>query len=473
MKKKKVVIISLLVVILIIAGIIGALYIKTDLFKSDETLFYKYLLKTQLLETEISQRYEKALTNINSLNYSSNGTINCSMAANNSETNVANIQNLFSIKYNMLNNKNLKQNYSDFTISANNKDIATIRSLKDDDTFAIKIDNVVDKYLALENKNLKSFFSKIGVEDVSVIPDSMPQDAVERLLDIDKEQLSTIKETYIKILIDKLTKDNFTKITNSDETKTIELSLTEKEIADIVKTVLETLKKDEDTLNLIIEKAATLGYDWNIDSTKTKLQEEIDKITDGEFSAEPGFLKLALKENGEKTIGIDFSMKVNTAEEGQEKVMTQMSLKVDLSESNKITIYTNDGQGNNLKEEISFGYEDNSILTNIEILQLDENNNVKNSVGKVQYEIKNYETEKVNQNIVITIFSPEDNTKVQFNVNDTTQFKQDVNIEKITDENAVILNNKSSQELSGLITAIVLRMQYLFGSEFANFNINM
>ena len=473
MKKKKVVIISLLVIILIIAGIIGALYINTDLFKSDETLFYKYLLKTQLLETEISQRYEKALTNINSLNYSSNGTINCSMAANNSETNVANIQNLFSIKYNMLNNKNLKQNYSDFTISANNKDIATIRTLKDNDTFAIKIDNVVDKYLALENKNLKSFFSKIGVEDVSTIPDSIPQDAVERLLDIDKEQLSTIKETYIKILIDKLTKDNFTKITNSDETKTIELSLTEKEIADIVKTVLETLKKDEDTLKLIIEKAAILGYDWNIDSTKTKLQEEIDKITDGEFSTEPGFFKLALRENGEKTIGIDFSMKVNTAEEGQEKVMTQMSLKIDLSESNKVTIYTNDGQGNNLKEEISFGYEDNSILTNVEILELDENNNVKNSIGKVQYEIINYETEKINQNIIITLLSAEDNTKVQFNINDVTQLKHDVNIEKITDENAVILNNKSSQELSGLITAIVLRMQYLFGSELANFNINM
>ena len=203
------------------------------------------------------------------------------------------------------------------------------------------------------------------------------------------------------------------------------------------------------------------------------MQEEIDKITDGEFSTEPGFFKLALRENGEKTIGIDFSMKVNTAEEGQEKVMTQMSLKIDLSESNKVTIYTNDGQGNNLKEEISFGYEDNSILTNVEILELDENNNVKNSIGKVQYEIINYETEKINQNIIITLLSAEDNTKVQFNINDVTQLKHDVNIEKITDENAVILNNKSSQELSGLITAIVLRMQYLFGSELANFNINM
>ena len=59
MKNKKKIVMSIIIIILITIGILGVLYIKTDMFKSDEKLFYKYLLKTQLLETEVSQRYEK------------------------------------------------------------------------------------------------------------------------------------------------------------------------------------------------------------------------------------------------------------------------------------------------------------------------------------------------------------------------------------------------------------------------------
>lgn len=472
MKNKKKLILIIVVTILIVIGILGALYINTDLFKSDEMLFYKYLMKTKLLEPEIEERYAKVIQNINSLNYSSNGTVNCSMSANNIETNVANIQNLFSLKYNMLKNKDLKQNYADFTLSANNRDIITLRTLRDDDTFAIRVDNIVDKYLALENRNLKSFFAKIGVKDVSSIPDSIPQDAIERLLDIDKEQLSEIKENYTKILTNSLTKENFTKITNSDQTKTIELSLSEKQMVEIEKKVLETLKKDEDTLNLIIEKAKIFGYDWNIDSTRTMLQEEIDKITNGTFLEESGFLRIALRENGDRTLGIDFNLKIKN-ENNKEISPKQISVKIDLSESNKITIYTNNGQGDVLKEEIGFGYEDNTILTNVEILEINQENDAENSIGRIQYEIINYETEKINQNIIITIISPENNSKIQFNINDVTNLKQDINIEKITDENASILNDKSSEQLNSLITAILLRVQYLFGNEIANFNINM
>lgn len=468
MKNKKKLVLIIVVTIIIAIGILGALYINTDLFKSDEMLFYKYLMKTKLLEPEIEERYAKVIQNMDSLNYSSNGTVNCSMSANNIETNVANIQNLFSLKYNMLKNKNLKQNYADFTLSANNRDIVTLRTLRDDDVFAIRVDNIVDKYLALENRDLKSFFSKIGIKDVSSIPNSVPQDAIERLLDINKEQLAEIKEKYIKILTDSLTKENFTKITNSDQTKTIELSLSEKHIAEIEKKILEDLKKDEDTLNLIIEKAQIFGYDWNIDSMRTKLQEEIDGITDGQFSAETGFLKIALREDGKNTLGIDFKVMMNVAEESEEQLV-KTTLKLDLSESNKINIYTNNGQGENLKEEISFGYEDNTILTNIEVLELDENNNIKNSLVKIQYEINNYETNNIETNMLITLIGTEKDIKVQFNINDKRQLKQDVQIEKITDENASILNNKSSEELSGLITAIVLRVQYLFGNEIAKF----
>ena len=46
------------------------------------------------------------------------------------------------------------------------------------------------------------------------------------------------------------------------------------------------------------------------------------------------------------------------------------------------------------------------------------------------------------------------------------QLKQDVQIEKISSENAEILNNKSSAELSDLFTRIFQRFEYVYGNNY-------
>lgn len=465
MRKKKIVIIITIVIILIIAAVVGILYAKTDLFKSNESLFYKYLFKTQLVEPEIAQRYKKMSENMKASNYSSNGSVSCSMSSDNSGTNIANIQNLFNIKYNMLENKGLKQSYADFTVSSNNQDMITLRYLRDNNVYGLKADNIVNKYLALENSNLKDFFTKLGVEDVSAIPNSIPEITIEELMSLDSETLNHIKSTYGHVIIEKLTSNNFKKITNSDKTVTIELSLTKQEVADLVKALLETLKNDDITLNVIINKANIFGYQLNVDTMKTSIQEQIDKITNETHSTEEGFLKLAVTENGKDTLKIDFKVLVNTTKEnGEIESKSQALYSIDLSENNKLTIFSNDGKGNNIREDITFGYEENSILTNIEIFNLDEAGNTKSSAGKIQYQINNYETNNITQNAIITILT-EDNTTIQLNVDNETQLKQDIQIEKISNENAEILNNKSSGELSNLIYAIVMRVQYLYGNQ--------
>ena len=50
------------------------------------------------------------------------------------------------------------------------------------------------------------------------------------------------------------------------------------------------------------------------------------------------------------------------------------------------------------------------------------------------------------------------------------QLRQDVQIEKITDKNATILNNQTQEEISNLIYKIVLRVQYLYGDVLKNIN---
>lgn len=458
MKKNKTIITVTIITIIIIIFIIALLYFKTDLFKSNETLFYKYLLKTELIEQDVATTYQNLAQNFANSNYSKAGTISSSMASNDNSTNIANIQNLFSIKYNTLKNKDLKQLYSDYTISSDNQDIIIFRFLKDGSTCALKAENVVTKYLGLENRDLKEFFSKIGVKDTSIIPDNLPETSLEEFLKIEPELSNKIKSTYITIITDFFEKDNFIKIKNTNKTTTIELSLTEKEIADLGKRILETLKNDDETINLIINKASLMGYDLNIDSCKTYIQEQIDKITDTTFSEEPGYFKLAVTENGKETIALELRL-ICEDDTGNK---SQKIYKIDLSESSKLTININDGKTNNIKIVITFGYENNSLLQNIEIFNINDDGS-ETRILRMQYQINN-NNNNVEQNLELETLSKENNSTIQISMNSTTQLKEDVEIEKITDQNTTILNDLTSEQLSGLIYAITMRVQYLYGN---------
>lgn len=461
MRRKKTIIIAIIIAIVIVAvGIVGILYTKTDLFKSDEQLFYKYLFNTKIFDKEISTRYKKVVNNIKTSSYSSSGNMGCSMSSNDNSTNIANIQNIFKAKYNILENKT-KQTYSDFTISQDDKDIATLRYLKENNIYAIKEDNVITKYLALENTNLKEFFSKIGTKDVSRIPNLISQEPIEKILYINTETFNNIKKVYGNIIKDNLQSNNFKKITNSNKTITIELSLTELEIAELEKTILETLKNDEETLNLIINKAEKLGYGLNIDSLRTRIQERIDEITTTTYSSER-MLKVAITENEKNTIKLDLNMLVEIQTNEEQKQKKEMSISIDLSESNKIILNTSYADKINLKEEVSFGYEENTIAVNIDIFDL--KNSEEKSIGKVQYQINNYESNNITQNLLITLLSDE-GRKVQFDANSETKLKEDIQIEKITNLNSIKLNNMTSEDLNKLLYAVNARVKYLYGDK--------
>lgn len=464
MKNQKMIIIAIIIAMVIVAGIVGVLYTKTDLLKSDEQLFYKYLFNTQIFDKEISTRYEKIANNIKLSSYSSSGNVGCSTSLNDNSTNIANIQNIFTVKYNVLKNKKTKQSYADFTISQDNKDIETIRYLKENNIYALKADNVVTKYLALESTNLKDFFTRIGVKDVSKIPDFISPISSEELLYINVENLNNIKDVYGGIIKEKLKSNNFNKITNSNKTVTIELSLTEIEIAELKKTILETLKNDEDTLNLIIDKAKNMGYGLNIDSLRTRIQEELDEIATTTYSSERIF-KMAITERESKTIKIDLNMVIDIETEDKQKQKRETSFSIDLSESNKIILTTNDGNGKNLKEDISFGYEDNIIAINIDVFDLKDSQ--EKNIGRIQYQINNYESKNITQNLLITLLS-DDGTKIQIDANSEIKIKEDIEIEKITDLNSIKLNNMNSEKLNELIYAIDARIKYLYGDKINN-----
>ena len=467
--KKKIIVWSLIVIFIIAALILSFLYIATDTFKSDKELFFKYLSKAEILDENFVQKYKEIIKKENQSNSSSTGTITCSTVSNRNETNIANVDQLFNIKYNSLKNKNLNQDYADFTLNSNNEDIVTARYLRDNNVYGIKIENVLKKYIAIENNNLKDFCSKLGIENSEAIPNSIAISSVDNLLRIEENQLSVIKTNYIDILLNNLTKNNFAKSKNSDSV-TIKLSLTEREFTNILKQELETLKNDNNTLNFIINKANTLGYSINIESLIGYIQNQINSLNTNTEISDEQFINISVTENNNNLVKIDcviYDKKIGVNGEILDNEKDEYLLSVDMNQSGKIAIIVKDKE-NNYTFDVSYGNDETKIWENIDIVSTNNETNISQDIGKIKHQLLISEN-KIIQDITIDVNSQEKTDQAfQININNSKEMKQDVQIEKITNQNAEILNNKTKEELEKLENAIVERIMYVYGNKIEN-----
>ena len=85
-----------------------------------------------------------------------------------------------------------------------------------------------------------------------------------------------------------------------------------------------------------------------------------------------------------------------------------------------------------------------------------------------QYQVDNYNSDDIVQNALITL-NYEGLSKTQISMSNNIQIKQDINIEKITDNNSAILNDKQAEELQQLFFKIQKRIEYLYGEKLEMF----
>lgn len=464
MKSKKTLIISgVIATIVIIAIIIGVLYFTTDLFKTEQQLFYKYIAETQIMDLEFINQYNVANEKIIKNSSSSVGEMKVMTNIANQENGLTETQEILKISSNGLKNTLLKQSYRDFTFSSNNQNFLTLKYLKDDNTYGIIADNILVKYLAIENTNLKDFFSKLGVTDTSTIPDSIPTN-YEEILKIDEVTINQLKETYGTLIYNNINEENFYKISNADKTQTIGLSLTEQETFDILRITLETAKNDSTLLNLIVSKAQLIGYtDITIENMQTEIQTYIDKISNQVYSNNEEFINLSFIKKDNSVIKLIFMINeiIETEdmmlEEGSTVNLPEVStlaIEMDISEKQKVVFSVLENDIELIKSVISYLYNNENISFNIE---LESKEGEQTNYIKTQYQINNYQTDNIIQNFIVDInYNNEEN--YQFNLSNNIILKQDVQISKLTTENSVKLNDMTQEELGILFTALMNRI---------------
>lgn len=389
---------SIIVIIIIITGIL--LYLNTDMFKSNKTLFFKYFGKNSENIKEIeeifeSTEYEKNLQNnkyTDDINIKVNYTNNLQTTSEDNSNTINNVKLLIKGEE----DKNNKYSYKDFKLEkdkniatntenqsssensneSNNKEqnIMEVEYIKNDNNYGIRFSDLFKQYLLVENNNLKDLFRKIGYseQELENVPDSIEINDI-TLSDIKftEDEIKQLSEKYSEIINKKVSKEKFEKkskqvITINEKNITTNayiLKLTNEELNNLYVDLLESLKQDEIILNKL-ESIQNKINSININSSESKdlkesFVEEIDlqieKINKTNIGNQE--TKIIVYENSGKTIrtaiqGKDYEINfdyINTQDEKNIELIVKkdeietynIKLKKD-KDGIKLDIYSND-----------------------------------------------------------------------------------------------------------------------------------
>jgi len=309
MKSKKILIISIIaviIVILILGGVTFAIaYTKTDMFKTDEQLFYKYFIEfAKNIEGLESKELEKYLEKTKSNSYESKGKLSVKVdipelektkAINLKTVNAFNIT--FSGKTDKLNNlseQNINLNYSDEVTFP-------IGYKQTEDLYGITSELILKQYIAIKNENLQELVKENeNLGNTNIISEN----------NINIQDIKNELPKYKEIILNNLNESNFSKV----EEEFI-LTLNEKETAKILLEILEELEKSDFLPNEI----------------KEKIKNQINEIKIKEYTEEES-LKIVVNKSGKLLIKFEDKLTLNIQKIGNELIIEAVS------EENKITL---------------------------------------------------------------------------------------------------------------------------------------
>ena len=440
-KSNKVFIIVLIILsLLIIAISLVMIYLKTDLFKNEEQLFYKYAGQKleafdMLEEASIKEYFQKKQTTPHenegkyTLSIQSNDFSNKEIIDKLDEISIS-----FSGKTDPQNNKieqNISLNYSDnvnFPIQyVQNKDIIGLIS-----------DPVVNKYVGIKNENLKELMQKLGASDTTDIPDKIgemqEEQKTEEEIKQGEEEAKKIKDTYLNIIKDNINEENYSKIKDGENVG-YSLKLTYAEIKNIYIKILEQLKQDE----IILSKISNEETEISKEDFQNQVQELIDEAQD--YEPEDQQLQINVYKSGEKSslIEIIFSeFKIDIKMEENIIECKIVGIKDGQETPEKFVLSLNkQQQNNNNLYELKFeALEEEEKLLDISFLANYTGINSENSSEIYSFQISSEEL------------------IANYQFENKINFVDNVEIEDLTSENTIILNDYEQQEIYLLLAMV-------------------
>lgn len=451
MKKKKVLIITIIivVVILIIATGLAFAYYTTDFLKTDKQLFFKYFsqindISTEFQDEDLTKYFEKEKITP----YENAGKLSVQMKLPSNEEILKRINELnitFDGKVDKLNNKkeqHLKINYSDnvnFPVDYKHTD----------NLYALGSNIVANKYVAIRNENLQELLSKMGIlsEDFGITSNKIKiLEEMSEISEMSLENLRNILDKCYEILKQDLKDSNFSKINNNKFT----LSLTEQEVEKIYMDLIEILKNEGilsesvnqqlDEMNKQLEKSNNTINSTKKDALNITIYQKNGRLSQVEINMSGNILTLQIL-NGKITVFGVIDNK-DTPRVSIEKIKNDNELEYLVSykmeqEDNNMDIYFKCKYGDlttqNVTENYVFGL--SQIYTDIETQELSE-------------------------------------LKYEYTLDITKEFSSEIEIEDLSANTALILNDKDSVYIQNTLNAIGNKIAQLNKEQMTKIGLN-
>ena len=438
-RKKRITLIIVIVVLvlLIIGGIFTFLYLNTDMFKSNQTLFVKYLGKNseniQDLQNIINKTEYDELLKTNPYNVTSEIKVNYTQNVGTTEENNNNSINQLKMTIEGQTDNNNNYDYRNIKLLKNDEQVMQNEILHTSNNYGIKFTDLFNQYVVVENENLKDLLKRIGYTDeqIEFVPNSIDfSDNIIEEIKFSNEDIESLINKYTSIITQNIGETSFQRQKNQVVeingqnylANAYSLVLTKEQLNNVYINILENLKEDEIILNKIDEiqnKINQLTLGENNQNLKNEFTQKIDltigRIRQTNIGTEE--TKIIVYENNGETI----STSIQTQE-------YQINLNC-LNGYNELVFNEND----TVTYKITIENVDNKLAINIE-----NNKNQKKSLSIERTYEENDKKKDENYKVLYEI----DDKRLETNINKTIEIAPIMeNAQVFNNDNAVVLNN--------------------------------
>lgn len=461
-RKKRIAILSasIALTVLIIIGILIVLYLKTDAFKTKETLFAKYMLQNfdvlEILKEDDNTEIENMLSENK---YTTNLEGKIEYTENKGTSSESKNSGVNNVKIQAKGNVDKTNNYKYYDISVvnsnenSNEKLAGLEYLQQDDTYGIRL-NDIQQFVTTKGDDSKT--------QMQSLDELIQKIDVKSILEFTDEEKQTLANTYVGIIQNNISKDKYHKQSNSlitvnekdVQTNAYYVSVTLEEFNNLYIKMLEQLSKDEIILSKIdkIEskiKENNSDYSGNLkDDFTQKINDKIKNIEDNNIGNDE--VKITVYENKMKTVR-------TSIEKGTQKITLDFyngsSAKLTTSEVKDVTteqIIKIEKQNNQTQNNTVVEYkstQDNAV-------KLDINLNIEQTVQsddidkEIKFEMSNDKTD------AIAKISNKINIVQEFD-NQVTLEKDVVDMDKLTEQQSNAINNVLKNNVQKQISNIL------------------
>lgn len=506
-KKKMLIIASSIMIILIIIVIGMVLYLTTDFLKSDQELFFKYFAKNlEVVEQYLQDPNADTIKALKSEPYTVNSNIGFDLVSSDPEiANQTTPPRNFSITYSKNADPQNNKDTSEAKIKYLTKELFKGQYVHDGDIHVVNGTNAITSapvfniFLGIENNNLKQLAKKLGIEDVSKIPNRIDGLSITDLLNFSEEEKETIQELFIKVANTQISKDKYYRKRGVEieiDTKQITtncygITLNQEEYKNVMIAILNEMAQNEKVINLLLQKIMLIDSqtDLTIETIKQGIQNQIEQLRANQFAsgitievyeANSKIVRTYIKKSEIEYYTFDY-------ERGSDSIRTILSFNYQFEvggsnpeeQENPGVTFTEDGyqviEGSGEQRPMPEP-EPPTIITikTIELAkQISGNQNniiaiVSGEVGdshiKVSLQNKvepNTLQEGMNQNIIVNV-NDSDTTYFTIRANSNTKPVENVALQELNQNNYAVFNNRTPENIKQLINSIKVQLKKIY-----------